>query len=50
MEKPRYSMTKPNSYNTFPETSPSKGNKRKTPTQGRKLYPRKRKKVILQQT
>jgi hypothetical protein len=34
MEKPKYSMTKPNSHNIFYESSPSKDNKGKTPTQG----------------
>jgi hypothetical protein len=35
---------------SFHESSPSKDNKGKTPTQGQKLYPRKSKKAILQQT
>jgi hypothetical protein len=35
---------------SFHESSPSKDNKGKTPTQGWKLCPRKSKKVILQQT
>ena len=35
---------------SFHESSPSKDNKGKTPTQGQKLCPRKGKKVILQQT
>jgi hypothetical protein len=42
MEKPKYSMTKPNSHNIFHESSPSKDNKGKTPTQGGKLLPRKK--------
>jgi hypothetical protein len=50
MEKPKYSMTKPNSHISSHESSLSKNNKGKTPTQGRKLHPRKNKKVILQQT
>jgi hypothetical protein len=29
MEKPKYSMTKPNSHIIFPESSPSKDNNRK---------------------
>jgi hypothetical protein len=35
---------------SFHESSPSKDNKGKTSTQGRKLCPRRSKKVILQQT
>jgi hypothetical protein len=50
MEKPKYSMIKPNSQISFHESSPSKDIKGKTPTQGGKLCPRKSKKVILQQT
>jgi hypothetical protein len=50
MEKPKYSMTKPNSEISLHESSPSKDNKGKTPIQGWKLHPRKSKKVILQQT
>jgi hypothetical protein len=49
MEKPKYSMRKTNSHNTFHESSPSKDNNRKTPTQEQKIGPRKSKKVILQQ-
>ena len=45
-----YSVTKPNSRKSFHESSPSKDNKGKTPTQGGKLCPRKSKKVILQGT
>jgi hypothetical protein len=47
MEKPKYSMTEPNSHNTFYKSSPSKDNKGRTPTQGEKLCPGKSKKVIL---
>jgi hypothetical protein len=50
MEKPRYSMTKPNLHNIFHKSSPSKDNKRKTPKQKGKICSRKSKKVILQQT
>jgi hypothetical protein len=35
---------------SFHESSPSKDNKGKTPTQGQKLCPRESRKVILQQT
>jgi hypothetical protein len=44
MEKPRYSMTKPNLHN---KPSPTKDNRWKTPAQGGKLHPRKSKKVIV---
>jgi hypothetical protein len=50
MEKPMYSVTKPNSRKSFHESSPSKDNKGKTPTQGGNWHPRKSKKEILQQT
>jgi hypothetical protein len=54
MEKPKYSMTKPNSHNNFPQIlsgrAASKDNNGKTPIQGQKLHPRKSNKVILQQT
>jgi hypothetical protein len=46
MEKPKYSMTKPNSHNIFDDSSPSKDNKGKIPIQRWKLHPRKSKKVI----
>jgi hypothetical protein len=45
MEKQKYSMTKPNLHNLFPQTQPYKDNRWKTPTQGGKLYSRKSKKV-----
>jgi len=41
MEKPRYSLTKPNLYNIFPKSSPTKDNRWKTPTQGEKLHHKK---------
>jgi hypothetical protein len=47
MKKPKYSLTKQNSHNIFPPSSPSKDNDGKTPIQRWKLYPRKSKKVIL---
>jgi hypothetical protein len=47
MEKPKYSMTKTKYTISFQESSPSKDNKGKTPTQRWKLHPRKSKKVIL---
>jgi hypothetical protein len=50
MEKPRYSMTKPNYTISFHKSSLSKDNKGKPPTQGGKLCSRKSKKVISQQT
>jgi hypothetical protein len=50
MEKPEYSMAKPNHTISFHESGPSKDNKGKTPTKGQKPHPRKSKKVILQQT
>jgi hypothetical protein len=44
-------MTKLNLQNIFPQSSPEKKNKRKTPTQGWKVHPRKIKKVFFfQQT
>jgi hypothetical protein len=46
MEKPRYSMTKPNLYNIFPQIQPFKDNKGKTPTKRGKLDPRKSKTII----
>jgi hypothetical protein len=42
MEKPRYSMRKPNLNNIFPQIQTSRINKGKTPTQGGKLHPRKK--------
>jgi hypothetical protein len=47
MEKTKYSKTKPNLHEFFHESSPSKDNKGKIPTQRWKLNPRKSKKVIL---
>jgi hypothetical protein len=47
MEKTRYSMTKPNSHNTFPALQRIITEKK---IQGWKLCPRKSKRVILQQT
>ena len=49
MEKPRYSMTKPNLHNIFLQIQPTKNNRWKTAQQGGKLYTRKRKKVIFYQ-
>jgi hypothetical protein len=47
MEKPKYSMKKPNLHNTFPKISSlTKDNIWKMPTQGGKLHPRKSKEVI----
>jgi hypothetical protein len=40
------SMEKPISTISFHKTSPSKGDKWKTPTQGGKLHPRNSKKII----
>ena len=42
MEKPRYSMTKPNLNLSFHTSSPIKNNKWKTLILGGKLYPRKK--------
>jgi hypothetical protein len=42
VEKPRYSMTKPIYTISFHKSNPSKGNEWKTPTQGRKLHPKKK--------
>jgi hypothetical protein len=53
MEKPKYSMTKQNLHNIFPQIqqfSPTKNNRWKTRTHGGKLHPRKGKKIIFQQT
>jgi hypothetical protein len=47
VEKPRYSMTKTNLPNIFPQIQPFKDNKWTTPTQGEKLHTRKSKKIIL---
>jgi hypothetical protein len=44
MEKPKHSMTKPNSHNIFHKSSTSEDNNGKTPTQGQKLCPRKARK------
>jgi hypothetical protein len=41
MEKPKYSITKPNTHNIFPQIQPFKNGK--TPTQRWKLHPRKSK-------
>jgi hypothetical protein len=46
MEKPRYSMEKQIYTISFQKSSPSKDNRWKTPTQGKKLYLRKSKEVI----
>jgi hypothetical protein len=50
MEKPKYSMAKPNSHIILLKSSPSKENNRgkKKTLQGWKPCPRKRKKVMLQ--
>jgi hypothetical protein len=50
MEKPKYSMIKPNSHNIFVQIQPFKGYKGETSTQVQKLHPKKSKKAILQQT
>jgi hypothetical protein len=50
MEKTKYSMTKPNSNNIFPQIQAIKDKKGKITTQREKFCPRKSKKVILQQT
>jgi hypothetical protein len=46
MEKPRYSMTKSNLHNIFPQIQPYKDNRWKALTQGGNVHPRKSKKVI----
>jgi hypothetical protein len=51
MEKSRFSMMKPNLTVSFQKSGPTKDNRWKIPTQGRKLHCRKSKKVIFfQQT
>jgi hypothetical protein len=42
MEKPKYSMTKPNSHIIFPQIQPFKDNNRKKLIQGQKPGPRKK--------
>jgi len=48
IEKARYSMTKPNLHNIFPQIHPKIYNRWKTPMQGGKVHSRKSKKEILQ--
>jgi len=46
MEKPKYSIRKPNLYNIFSQIQYYKNNRWNAPTQGGKLHHRKSKKVI----